>query len=111
MVCACHHKTKRLQLYQEAAAVGIALVPMFYLVSRTTALLNVDVWVGQNKQTLDLFVSGVLFHLLAEESGLNEWYLTNSHAAQKQLHTIANDNDTVHSDLDWLRTVESSYYH
>lgn len=106
MPCLCHRAVNRASLYTEAATVGLALIPMYYLVSRATTFFSVDLFVGSSKQPVDLFLSGALFHLLAEESGVNEWYLTNSHAAQKIMDTVANDHP-IHRDLDWLRTVES----
>lgn len=106
MTCTCHERVNRSQLYTEAVSVGFALVPVFYVVSRATSALRVDAFTGAFKPTLDLFISGALFHLIAEESGLNEWYLTNSHAAQKIMDTVVNDG-SVHGSMDWLRAVES----
>jgi hypothetical protein len=98
----CRHKhSDRLKLYGEALVVGAALVPMYFAVSRATSATRID-FVG--KEVLDVFLSGFLFHLLAEESGVNEWYLTNSHAAKKiyssTIDTKKNGNP-LHTTLDW----------
>lgn len=97
---------QKVKLYTEAAAVGLALVPLYYVVRRATTAFRLDSFAGSSKETVDLFICGALFHLLAEETGLNEWYLTNSHAAQKIMDTVVNDG-SVHGSMDWLRAVES----
>jgi NADH:ubiquinone oxidoreductase subunit 4 (subunit M) len=71
------------QLYKEAAFVGIALVPMWYLVAQFTTATMVYAASPQMKTMVDVALAGALFHLAAEESGLNHYYLTNSHAYQQ----------------------------
>jgi hypothetical protein len=75
------------QLYKEAAAVGIALVPMWYAVSLFTTATKVLNNSPQMKAMMDVAVSGFLFHLTAEESGLNVWYLSNSYAYKKSFQS------------------------
>ena len=71
------------QLYKEAAFVGIALVPMWYLVAQFTTATMVYVSSPHMKTMVDVAIAGALFHLTAEETGLNHYYLTNSHAYQQ----------------------------
>ena len=71
------------QLYKEAAFVGIALVPMWYLVAQFTTATMVYVGSPQMKTMVDVAIAGALFHLTAEETGLNNYYLTNSFAYQQ----------------------------
>lgn len=77
-----------MRLYQEAITVGALLVPMWFLVSKTTAALKLT---SESKPLIDIALSGFLFHLTAEETGVNEWYLTNSYAAMKHLHPHQNE--------------------
>jgi len=71
------------QLYKEAAFVGIALIPMWFAVAQFTIATKVFSSSPQLKTMIDVAVAGALFHLTAEESGLNHYYLTHSHAYQK----------------------------
>ncbi len=71
------------QLYKEAAFVGIALVPMWFLVAQFTTATLVYAKSPQMKTMVDVALAGALFHLAAEESGLNHYYLTNSYAFQQ----------------------------
>lgn len=101
MTCQCR-KSKHSRLYAEAAVVGISLIPMYLLVSRITTAARINT---QWKEVIDLFVSGALFHLVAEETGVNEWYLTNSYAANKLMNTVVDED--IRGSSDWLRDVES----
>ena len=95
------HKEPREQLYKEATFVGLALVPMWWYVSQFTTAVNIK---GPYKPVVDVALSGFLFHLGAEESGLNTWYLTHSHAAKKQFSRNFSDLDApVYTSLAWIR--------
>jgi hypothetical protein len=66
----------------EAIAVGLSLVPVFWLTRRfvrqyATSLNENDI------NLITVAVSGGLFHILSEESGVNNWFLSNSVAAKK----------------------------
>jgi len=91
------------KLYKEAAIVGVALVPMWYAVARFTAAVQLG---GSYKALIDVALAGALFHLAAEESGLNTYYLTNSYAHEKAFAAEFKENETcVGSDVDRLRSV------
>ena len=104
MVCEHHEHwgVKHGRLYQEAAAVGGALLPVWLAVRSATAATRLG---GTYKEFLDVAISGFLFHILAEESGVNAWYLTNSHAARKEKHVFnqRGSDNVVHYSVDWLR--------
>ena len=87
-------------LYKEAAFVGISLVPMWFLVAQFTLATKVLTGSPHLKAMLDVAVAGALFHLTAEESGLNHYYLTNSYAYEK---SFSNEfkRDDIDIRLDW----------
>jgi hypothetical protein len=65
----------RFRLYQEAFVVGLGLVPLMFIAD--DIFPNMPKW-GR------VVVAGATFHLLAEGSGLNAWYLDNSVASQSR---------------------------
>jgi hypothetical protein len=67
-------------LVQEAIIVGALLVPVYSIVREITSELDVES--ERTKEFLAVFTSGALFHLLAEATGVNEYYLHHSHAYQ-----------------------------
>ena len=68
------------QLALEAATVGAAFVPWSYIVS---GLLTRLIKQPRQREMVSIFVAGATFHLLAEATGLNEYYLRNSAAQMK----------------------------
>ena len=69
------------QLAEEALGVGALLVPVYAVVRKSI----VD-YTWKNEATREyaaVFLSGALFHVLAEASGLNEWYISNGRAQKK----------------------------
>jgi hypothetical protein len=67
-----------MSLTKEAIGVGVLLVPLYSVVRELVNELDVES--DRSKEYLAIFVSGALFHLIAEVSGINEHYLHNSHA-------------------------------
>ena len=74
---------------------------MWFLTSKATEAVKIG---GTAKPLIDVAVAGFLFHLAAEESGLNAWYLTHSYAAQKVLHP-KQSNDLLASVADIWHTA------
>ena len=70
------------QLALEAATVGAAFVPWSYIVSGLLSRLQPRLQPRQ-REMISIFVAGATFHLLAEATGLNEYYLRNSAAQMK----------------------------
>lgn len=71
------------QLVEEAIGVGALLVPVYAVVRKSIVNL---VWRDEaSRDYVAVFLSGALFHVLAEASGLNEWYLTHGNANQVYL--------------------------
>jgi hypothetical protein len=95
------HTLEPWRLYQEATSVGILLVPVWFLTSKATEAVKIG---GTAKPFVDVALAGFLFHLVAEESGMNEWYLSHSYAAQKVLHPKQN-NDLLASVADVWSTL------
>jgi hypothetical protein len=98
------HEAYERQVYQEAAVVGLTMLPMWVLVSRATDFFGIrPVW----KSALDVALAGAAFHLIAEESGVNAWYVQHGAAVQQLLtHTIEReqrkDGAVLVDDIDWL---------
>ena len=78
------------QLAEEAIGLGALLVPVYAVVRKS--LVNL-VWKDEaSREYVAVFLSGALFHVLAEASGLNECYLTNGRANRVYLwrkHNVA----------------------
>jgi hypothetical protein len=65
-------------LIQEALIVGALLVPLYSVVRDLSSELDIEN--ERTKELLAVFTSGALFHLLAEATGVNEYYLHHSYA-------------------------------
>jgi len=61
------------QLFVEAFVVGVGLVVVYFAVK-----------MAKLGELVTVFLAGALFHLIAEFSGVNDWYLDNSVAAKKR---------------------------
>ena len=71
------------RLLTEAFVVGAGLVPVYFIThSFITRLLPGMTDEGQDY--LSVFLSGSLFHILCEETGINDWYLDNGVAVLKR---------------------------
>ena len=79
------------QLYKEATLIGASLVPMWYAVKSLTTAMNFG---GKYKEMLDVAIAGALYHLTAEEIGLNAYYITNGHAYEQAFHTSYQNDDS-----------------
>jgi len=88
------------QLGREALAVGVAVIPLWWLVRKATMTMSLGL-TNESKEILDVALSAALLHLVAEETGVNAWYLTNSFAAQKAFSKL--DGVVVSSDMGGLR--------
>ena len=101
-----HREDGRQQLYGEALVVGATLVPVWVAVSRATTLSRIQF---ESKGILDVMLAGFLYHLIAEELGVNTWFLTHSHAAKNVLRTAIDGHSVVHDDLDWIHSLGRGY--
>ena len=101
----CRHKEHKganiQQLYGEALVVGAPLIPVWAAVSRATTLTRINF---ESKAAIDIFIAGFLYHILAEELGVNTWYLTHSHAANNVFSSVLDDS-VIHLDMDWLHAA------
>ena len=96
-----HKRVDRSQLYGEALVVGATLVPVWAAVTQATTAAQINF---QSKPVIDVFLTGFLYHMLAEELGVNKWYLTNSHAAANVSASLVDDS-VIHVDMDWLHAA------
>ena len=97
------------KLYKEAAFVGIALIPMWFAVSKFTTAVKWFSADTQWKSATDVLISGALFHLVAEETGLNAYYLTNSFAAEKAFKSEFRNDVSVDGPVDLLRCSRAAF--
>ena len=106
----CRHKEHKSadagSLYGEAIVVGLSLVPVWFAVQSVTTLARIDL---QGKAAIDVAIAGFLFHMLAEETGVNQWYLMNSHAARNVLSQTVDNDSVLHLDMAWVRSVGGAH--
>ena len=63
------------KLIIEASAVGLGLVVLWYLFSMLSEKVS-----KKDNLIISLFIVGASFHLIAEFTGMNQWYCTNGNA-------------------------------
>ena len=90
------------ELYKEAAFVGISLVPVWFIISQFTTAMRIS---DKHKAWIDIALAGSMFHLLAEESGLNTYYLTNSYASKNAFSAKFKDERVVDDSLGWIHDI------
>ena len=91
-----------IQLGKEAVAVGLGLVPIYFVVNEV---------LPNSQQWMKLAVAGASFHLLCEYYGINNWYLNNSVASKKKYSDVYDDYYVRHHDFaERHRWRNHSYY-
>jgi len=100
------------ELAKEATEVGVLLLPVYAVVRE--GLNGLKFKNERNKEYFSVFISGALFHILAEATGVNEWYLSNSRANRRRISRNINDqslpisNDTRVCSLALWKSQQSS---
>lgn len=77
-----------LNLIKEAFVVGILLVVLTHIIMNLLFLYKKSFYLSSKKNynfELIVFMSGFLFHILCEITGLNIWYLKNSVAYKRTM--------------------------
>lgn len=69
------------QLGVEAVVVGVASIPVFLATEQVVKLFRASDF---TTKVWTIFLSGAYFHLIAEGTGVNKWYLENSAASMKE---------------------------
>ena len=69
-------------LLKEALAIGATLTPIFWLTTKVSKNL-VKNWASENQILFNVFVSAGVYHIICEETGVNNWFLSNSVSAKK----------------------------
>jgi hypothetical protein len=80
------------QLAHEAVTIGAVLTPVYAVVRELVEELNFEN--ERSKDYISVFVAGALFHILAEATGVNEYYIKHSHVARKWMSKKSKDVDT-----------------
>ena len=70
-----------MKLVEEAIVVGALNVPLWFLCREVAKNFKVP---ESKVNVAASFLSGLAFHLLAERTGINAWYLKHGHAAMKE---------------------------
>ena len=80
-----------MQLVREAGAVSLSILPLYLTFDALLPIKN-DKW----RTILAVMLSGGSLHVIAEYSGLNQWYLEHSAISIKMRPiTAINDDNTV----------------
>lgn len=89
------------QVYQEAVFVGLTMLPIWLLVQQSTTLFRIG-W--RHKDKLDVVLAAASYHLIAEATGLNEFYAKNGAAVKKLLASSLDGvyDGSVVGDVEWL---------
>ena len=96
------HEAYEEQVMQEAMFVGVSFLPVWFLIQSATSFVNIR-W--QHKDKLDVALSGFVYHLIAENVGINEFYARHGGAVKKLLSNTlegVSDGSVVVSDISWL---------
>lgn len=72
------------ELLNEALVVGIMSIPPYYVASGLIDKLS-EPGSELRSPIFKIFMAGSLFHIIAEYSGFNEWYVENGLASRKRL--------------------------
>lgn len=62
------------KLIVEAIVVGLGLMILWYIMN----FVDKNIW--KKNMLISMFVTGVVFHLIAEFTGVNKWYCSNGNA-------------------------------
>lgn len=84
------------ELLKEALAVSASLVPVYWLTSKALKRLTQN-WSPESAVLLNVAVSAGLFHIISEETGVNNWFLTNSVASKKAKKKYGRKSSTYSS--------------
>jgi hypothetical protein len=73
----------RSKLLTEAFLLGAGLLPIYIMTHKIVGLM-LPRMSDETQDYLSIFLSGATFHLVAEGTGINDWYLENGHAYLKR---------------------------
>lgn len=90
------------QVYREAAVLGLTFAPLWVLVTRATTFARIS---GEWKALLDVALTAAAYHIIAEDTGVTEWYLRHGAAVKKILNSTVEqvaDGSVILTDVGWL---------
>jgi di/tricarboxylate transporter len=64
-------------VFLEAFVVGICLVFLVYFINQINIVKQLETYIPIKSDVIVLFISGFLFHIIFEYTGINAWYSKN----------------------------------
>ena len=105
------------ELLKEAVAVGASIVPVYWLTSKALNRLTRN-WAPETAILFNVAVSAGVFHVVCEEIGVNNWFLSNSVASKKarrkykeKVRPTSTSPDACTGGCGWHKGLDHANFH